>query len=162
MSVAIVDYGSGNLHSAAKAFERAARESGRDNRLLVTSDPDAVTPPSALCCRASVPLPIAAAGSTKFPAWSMRLNRACAKWPAVLRHLRRHAIDGGARPRIQSDAGSRLDRGRSRSHHAVRSGSENSAHGLEHAQCAESRIRCSTEYRWAPTDCMHISCTRTN
>ena len=28
MSVAIVDYGSGNLHSAAKAFERAARESG--------------------------------------------------------------------------------------------------------------------------------------
>ena len=26
MSVAIIDYGSGNLHSAAKAFERAARE----------------------------------------------------------------------------------------------------------------------------------------
>ena len=25
MSVAIIDYGSGNLHSAAKAFERAAR-----------------------------------------------------------------------------------------------------------------------------------------
>ena len=29
MTVAIVDYGSGNLRSAAKAFERAARESGR-------------------------------------------------------------------------------------------------------------------------------------
>src|SRR5215813_4859614 len=28
VSVAIVDYGSGNLHSAAKAFERAAREEG--------------------------------------------------------------------------------------------------------------------------------------
>ena len=27
-TVAIIDYGSGNLHSAAKAFERAARESG--------------------------------------------------------------------------------------------------------------------------------------
>ena len=25
MTVAIIDYGSGNLHSAAKAFERAAR-----------------------------------------------------------------------------------------------------------------------------------------
>ena len=25
MSVAIIDYGSGNLHSAAKAFERASR-----------------------------------------------------------------------------------------------------------------------------------------
>ena len=29
MTVAIVDYGSGNLHSAAKAFERAAREMRR-------------------------------------------------------------------------------------------------------------------------------------
>jgi imidazole glycerol-phosphate synthase subunit HisH len=42
MTVAIVDYGSGNLHSAAKAFERAARESGHDQPILVTRDPDAV------------------------------------------------------------------------------------------------------------------------
>ena len=42
MTLAIVDYGSGNLHSAAKAFERAARESGREQPILVTSDPDAV------------------------------------------------------------------------------------------------------------------------
>lgn len=42
MSVAIVDYGSGNLHSAAKAFERAARESGQDQPILVTSDPEVV------------------------------------------------------------------------------------------------------------------------
>lgn len=42
MTVAIVDYGSGNLHSAAKALERAARESGRDQPILVTDDPDAV------------------------------------------------------------------------------------------------------------------------
>ena len=41
VSVAIVDYGSGNLHSAAKAFERAARESGHDQPIVVTSDPDA-------------------------------------------------------------------------------------------------------------------------
>jgi len=40
MSVAIVDYGSGNLHSAAKAFERAARESGHAQPILVTSKPD--------------------------------------------------------------------------------------------------------------------------
>jgi glutamine amidotransferase len=39
MSVVIVDYGSGNLHSAAKAFERAARESGHDQPIDVTSDP---------------------------------------------------------------------------------------------------------------------------
>jgi glutamine amidotransferase len=40
VSVAIVDYGSGNLHSAAKAFERAARETGQP--IMVTSDPEAV------------------------------------------------------------------------------------------------------------------------
>jgi len=38
-TVAIIDYGSGNLHSAAKAFERAARESAADARIIVTSDP---------------------------------------------------------------------------------------------------------------------------
>ena len=39
MTVAIVDYGSGNLRSAAKAFERAAREAGTHERVLVTSSP---------------------------------------------------------------------------------------------------------------------------
>jgi len=42
LSVAIIDYGSGNLHSAAKAFERAARESGASQPVVVTSDPAAV------------------------------------------------------------------------------------------------------------------------
>jgi len=42
VNVAIIDYGSGNLHSAAKAFERAARESGSSQRIAVTSDPAAV------------------------------------------------------------------------------------------------------------------------
>jgi imidazole glycerol-phosphate synthase subunit HisH len=42
VSVAIIDYGSGNLHSAAKAFERASREAGLDLTIAVTSDPDLV------------------------------------------------------------------------------------------------------------------------
>jgi len=42
VSVAIIDYGSGNLHSARKAFERAAREAGVDEEIVVTSDPAAV------------------------------------------------------------------------------------------------------------------------
>jgi len=42
MVVAIIDYGSGNLHSAAKAFERAARESGSPLKVKVTSDPEDV------------------------------------------------------------------------------------------------------------------------
>jgi glutamine amidotransferase len=42
VTVAIVDYGSGNLHSAAKAFERAAREVGRPQPILVSRDPEVV------------------------------------------------------------------------------------------------------------------------
>jgi glutamine amidotransferase len=42
MRVAIVDYGSGNLHSAQKAFERAAREAGLARETRVTADPDYV------------------------------------------------------------------------------------------------------------------------
>jgi glutamine amidotransferase len=42
MSVAIVDYGSGNLHSAHKALERAARESGTSAGIRLTSDPEDV------------------------------------------------------------------------------------------------------------------------
>ncbi|KRE11868.1 imidazole glycerol phosphate synthase subunit HisH [Bosea sp. Root381] len=41
-SVVIIDYGSGNLHSAAKAFERAAAESGIASTISVSSDADAV------------------------------------------------------------------------------------------------------------------------
>ncbi|WP_315702248.1 MULTISPECIES: imidazole glycerol phosphate synthase subunit HisH [unclassified Bradyrhizobium] len=42
MSVAIIDYGSGNLHSAAKAFERAARSMQDPQKIVVTSDPETV------------------------------------------------------------------------------------------------------------------------
>ncbi len=42
MTVAVIDYGSGNLHSAAKALERAARESGIGEKIEVTSNPEVV------------------------------------------------------------------------------------------------------------------------
>jgi glutamine amidotransferase len=42
VTVAIVDYSSGNLHSAAKAFERAAREAGISQPIKVTQDPSVV------------------------------------------------------------------------------------------------------------------------
>jgi glutamine amidotransferase len=42
VSVAIIDYGSGNLHSAAKAFERAAHDAGLDESVALTADPDVV------------------------------------------------------------------------------------------------------------------------
>ncbi|RDJ09854.1 imidazole glycerol phosphate synthase subunit HisH [Rhizobium grahamii] len=42
MRVAIIDYGSGNLRSATKAFERAAREAGIDAVIDLTDKADAV------------------------------------------------------------------------------------------------------------------------
>jgi imidazole glycerol-phosphate synthase subunit HisH len=42
MTTAIIDYGSGNLCSAAKAFERAAAENGSGETILVTSRPEEV------------------------------------------------------------------------------------------------------------------------
>ena len=42
MTVAIINYGSGNLHSAAKAFERAARASKHVQPIVITNDPDTV------------------------------------------------------------------------------------------------------------------------
>jgi glutamine amidotransferase len=42
MLTALIDYGSGNLRSAAKALERAARENAIATEVAVTSDPDLV------------------------------------------------------------------------------------------------------------------------
>jgi glutamine amidotransferase len=41
-TTAIIDYGSGNLRSAAKAFQRCVAEAGLDEEILVTGDADAV------------------------------------------------------------------------------------------------------------------------
>lgn len=41
-TVAIIDYGSGNLRSAVKAFERAASEGGLARKIVLTADADAV------------------------------------------------------------------------------------------------------------------------
>lgn len=38
MDVAIIDYGSGNLRSATKSFERAARQSGINANIMLTND----------------------------------------------------------------------------------------------------------------------------
>src|SRR5260370_412675 len=42
MTTIVVDYGSGNLRSAAKAFERAASDAGIVTEVKVSSDADAV------------------------------------------------------------------------------------------------------------------------
>ena len=42
MSVVIIDYGSGNLRSAAKSFERGVKDDGLSLDVIVTADPDRV------------------------------------------------------------------------------------------------------------------------
>jgi glutamine amidotransferase len=42
VTVVLIDYGSGNLHSAAKAFERAARALELPEKVVVTRDPETV------------------------------------------------------------------------------------------------------------------------
>ena len=39
MSITVIDYGSGNLKSAAKALETAANNINIDSKIVVTSDP---------------------------------------------------------------------------------------------------------------------------
>ena len=39
MSITVIDYGSGNLKSAAKALEAAANNINSDSKIIVTSDP---------------------------------------------------------------------------------------------------------------------------
>ncbi|MEM1364785.1 MAG: imidazole glycerol phosphate synthase subunit HisH, partial [Pseudomonadota bacterium] len=46
--VTIIDYGSGNLRSATKAFERAAREGNTGHEIVLTADPDLVAKASHL------------------------------------------------------------------------------------------------------------------
>ena len=43
MSIAVIDYGSGNLKSAAKALEVAANNINISSKIEVTSDPKKIT-----------------------------------------------------------------------------------------------------------------------
>lgn len=97
-NVAIIDYGSGNLHSALKAFERAARESCSALVPVLTSDP--------ICC-----CPIGSSGASRGRRicrlharaqrrfWHARGYRRCgaSQRTTVPGDLRRHAAHGNAR-----------------------------------------------------------------
>ena len=63
MSVVIVDYGSGNLRSAARAFERAVAEAELPDKVMVTGDPYAVRLADRVVLPASVRSPTAGTGS---------------------------------------------------------------------------------------------------
>ena len=154
MTVAIVDYGSGNLHSAAKAFERAAQEAVARNRSWSPATPTSCAGPIAWCCRAL--------GRSRTP----RGLDAIAGMVEVLNetvHRQGKPFLGicvgmqlmAERAKIMSYARARLDRRRGRSHRAGRS-EPGSAHGMEHSMPPP---RCSTASRWDRAACTPISCS---
>jgi glutamine amidotransferase len=91
MKVAIVDYGSGNLRSAAKAFERAAAEDSVSARVEVTSEPETVATADRIVLPgvgafADCRLGLAGVGPEAAPYEGQGRSR-----PPVSRHLRRYA-----------------------------------------------------------------------
>lgn len=81
MTIALIDYGSGNLRSAAKAFERAIREAGSAEAVAVTADPEVVRR------AARVVLPGVGAFAD--------CRRGLAALPGMLEALNEAVIDGG-------------------------------------------------------------------
>ena len=119
MTVAIVDYGSGNLRSAAKAFERAAREAGTHERVLVTADPREVAAADRIVLPGVGAFADCRAGLYGVPGMVEVLQReVIERGKAVPRHLRRHAAHGDARRRVRRPRRPRLDRGRRGAHRA--------------------------------------------
>ena len=99
MTVAIIDYGSGNLRSASKAFERmASAERGCSTDILVTADPDKVSSADRIV------LP----GVGAFADCKQGLNGIDGMWQAL-----EHAVHGRARPFLGICVGMQLmaDRG---------------------------------------------------
>ena len=147
MLTAIIDYGSGNLRSAAKAFERAGGESGGAERsIVVTSRPGGSSAaPTASCCPGRAPLPIAGAGSPPCPASRTRIDEA-----VIARGRPFFGICVGMQ--LMAERGREFEtvaglgwiprRGRGASSRAE-PGAEDPAYGLERARPASRRIRCS-------------------
>lgn len=82
MTTAIIDYESGNLHSAEKAFQRMAAETDA-GKVVVTSDPDVI----AAADRIVLP------GDGAFPACMSELKGHKGIYDAMI-----HAVEGGGRP----------------------------------------------------------------
>ena len=62
MKVAVIDYGSGNLASAARALALAAERAGIAAEVVITADPEAVSRADRIVLPGRAPSPIARRG----------------------------------------------------------------------------------------------------
>ena len=145
-TVAIVDYGSGNLRSAAKAFERAARECASGHDVVVSGDPRVVERAERIVlpgvgafadCRAGL---YAVAGMVEI------LQREAVERQAVLGIC--VGMQWMATRGVEYGTHLGLDQGR-RAHHARRPPPQDPAHGLERSSTWPRPIRCSRASRRA-------------
>jgi glutamine amidotransferase len=98
MRVAIIDYGSGNLRSATKAFERAAREAGIAAEIDLTADAERVRTADRIVLPGVGAYADCRAGLDAVPGmWKRSRKSRSARAGPFPRHLRRHAADVGAR-----------------------------------------------------------------
>ena len=106
MRVAIIDYGSGNLRSATKAFERAAGESGIDAEIVLTSAPDIVAGADRIVLPGVGAFADCRSGISAVDGMDEALRHAVEdKGAPLFRHLRRHAAHGDPRPGKDDYAG---------------------------------------------------------
>ena len=149
--VAIIDYGSGNLHSAAKAFERAARESDADAQILVTADPKDVATADRIVLPGVGAFADCKRGLEAVPGMREALETAVREqgrpFLGICVGMQLMATRG---LEFEVTDGLELDRGRGARHRARRSQPEDPAHGLEHAAASSPRTRCSTASRPGP------------
>ena len=125
MSVAIIDYGSGNLHSARKAFERAAREAGMSREVKVTARPEDALAAEHIVLPGVGAFADCRRGLDGVAGMVEALEEAVRKrGRPFLGDLRRRATLGDSRPRARGRRRPRLDPGRRRADQAARSGAE--------------------------------------
>ena len=109
MIVAIIDYGSGNLRSAEKAFQRAARETGISASIEVTGDPDLVRKAERIVLPGVGAFRDCRDGLQAVSGMVETIEQHVAAGKPFLGILRRHAVDGGKGPRAWRDKWVRLD-----------------------------------------------------
>ena len=96
--VAIIDYGSGNLRSAEKAFERAAHETAVAASIQVTSDPEIVARAERVVLPGVGAFRDCRDGLDAVDGMRQAIRRTRHVRQAVPWHLRWHAAHGRSRP----------------------------------------------------------------